>query len=86
MSLVCPTPQPWYRVYQSLKDFAANNPCNPSLPPIPLILNGWVYSSDFDKMLRWKKTIEWTRANGCSFIVENIPESDFYSTFEVVQI
>lgn len=78
MPLICPNPQPWDTVYQRLKAFATKNSCTPSSPPIPLILNGWVYSNDLDKILRWRETVEWASANGCSDIIDQLLESDYY--------
>lgn len=52
--------------------------CNPPFPPKPLILAGWAYSSDIEKMKRWDETVSWANANGCEKIINEIPDSDFY--------
>jgi hypothetical protein len=46
---------------------------------MPLILNGWAYSNDVEKMRRWEETVTWARDNGSPEIIE-IPDEDFYYT------
>jgi len=58
-------------------------PCIPPSPPIPLILAGWAYSNDVEKMQRWEETVAWARNNGCPEIVE-VPDEDFYYAEEPV--
>jgi hypothetical protein len=47
--------------------------------PTPLILAGWWATNDTEKMLRWKETVEWGTANGCTVLIEGIAEKDFYN-------
>jgi|LSQX01.3.fsa_nt_gb hypothetical protein len=84
MILVCPKPLFWNNIYKELKAFAGHNFCTPSSPPVPLILSGWVFTNDSEKQKRWQKTIEWAKANGCSYIVDNIPEENFYYAYELL--
>jgi hypothetical protein len=42
-----------------------------------MILAGWAYSNDVDKMLRWEETVAWARVNDCANLVE-ISDQDFY--------
>lgn len=83
MIIVCPKPFVWNDIYKRLRIFTALNQC-PSSPPTPLILSGWVFTNDLDKLIRWQETIEWANANGCSYIVNNIPEDDFYYVYELL--
>jgi len=45
--------------------------------PVPLILGGWAYSNDIEKMQRWEETVAWAGKNGCADLVE-APSGDFY--------
>ena len=58
--------------------YAKAHPCTPLSPPVPLILNGWVYSNDVEKMRRWEETVAWANGNSCAEIVVAIPDQDFY--------
>lgn len=78
MKRICPNPIPWDRVFKNLVKHAEHHPCRPPSPPKPLILAGWAYSNDDEKMLRWEETVNWAKANGCAEIVNGIPDSDFY--------
>jgi hypothetical protein len=80
---VCPNPTPWNNAYQRLVAFSRRVPCEPANPPVPLILNGWVYSNDANKKERWTKTIEWAEQNRCSEILQSVPDSDFYFVDEL---
>jgi len=78
MKRICPMPDPWNQAYERLTKFAQFNPCAPPLPPRPLILAGWVFSNDIDKMQVWEETVDWAVQNGCANLVTDIPDSDFY--------
>src|SRR5438105_1118445 len=78
MKRICPKPIPWNKAFDSLSRHATSRTCTPPAPPIPLILAGWVYSNDQDKMLQWADTVAWAYANGCGQIVDKIPDKDFY--------
>ncbi len=75
---ICPNPGPLWDAYNRLVAFSKDNRCRPWKPPFPLILGGWAFSSDFDKMQRWNMTVAWARGNGCAEIVDAIPDEDFY--------
>lgn len=78
MHMICPNPMPWNDVYTKLCMFAECHSCTPLKPPVPLILAGWAYSNDYEKMERWRQTIEWAKANGCEQITAAVKETDFY--------
>jgi len=49
---ICPNPTEWMKIGKILK-IKAGHPCT------PLILNGWVFSSDFEKRNRLTDQIEY---------------------------
>ena len=78
MKRICPNPMPWHKVSQALVDHARSHSCTPSSPPTPLILAGWAYSTDAEKLNRWEETLAWAERNGCSNVTASIGDSDFY--------
>jgi len=68
----------WHETFERLTNYAQRNPCTPASPPKPLILAGWTYSNDIEKMQRWEETVGWAEKNGCSNIVSSISDQDFY--------
>ena len=79
MIRICPKPIPWNDVFKCLKDYSETHVCEPSHPPVPLILNGWVYSNDIQKQERWQATVRWAARNGCDDLVERPSSDDFYT-------
>jgi len=69
---------PWHSTFERLTGYAKNHQCTPPFPPTPLILNGWAYSNDVEKMRRWEETVAWANANGCRDVILDIPAEDFY--------
>lgn len=78
MKRICPNPMQWHETYERLTNYAQRNLCTPPSPPKPLILAGWAYSNDIEKMQRWEETVDWAEKNGCNNIVSDIPDHDFY--------
>jgi hypothetical protein len=78
MKRICPNPMPWHEAVERLTKYASLHACTPPSPPVPLILAGWVYGNDLEKMNRWGETVVWADSNGCADLVSNIPEQDFY--------
>lgn len=76
MNRVCPHPDAWSNVYEHLCKVAAARP-GLGKPPIPLILAGWAWSNDVEKMCRWEMTVQWAREAGCEEIIAAIPDEDF---------
>jgi len=68
----------WHETFERLTNYAQRNSCTPPSPPKPLILSGWAYSNDIEKMQRWEETVYWAEKNGCSNLVSIIPDQDFY--------
>ena len=71
-------PGRWNDIYMRLLEYAQAHACSPASPPVPLILNGWVYSNDAAKSVRWEATLAWARTNGCEALVGDIPDADYY--------
>jgi hypothetical protein len=78
MKRVCPNPIPWKQAFERLTTHAKCRRCTPASPPTPLILAGWAYTNDEQKMRRWIETLAWANANGCAEMVNEIPDADFY--------
>ncbi len=78
MERICPNPIPWHEAFQYLAEYARQHTCTPPSPPTPLILNGWAYSNDVQKLERWKETVAWATDNGCTELVSGMPDHDFY--------
>jgi hypothetical protein len=79
---ICPNPSRWNDVHKQLVNYAEAHSCRPSRPPAPLILAGWAYSNDTEKMHRWKETVDWASANGCAEIVKAVSDQDLYKVEE----
>mgnify|MGYP006280853949 CR=1 FL=1 len=78
MTIVCPKAHIWASIHKRLEDFAAQNVCAPPQPPIPLVLAGWAFSNDHQKLQRWRETVEWAERNSCLDIVGSIPPDEYY--------
>lgn len=77
---------PWHEAFERLTKYAQLHPCVSPSPPKPLILAGWAYSNDVEKMQRWEETVAWAAINGCTNLVSGIPDSDFYFVEETCQL
>jgi len=82
MKRICPNPMPWNDAFEQLTKFAKAHACTPPSPPKPLILAGWAYSNDVEKMGRWEETVAWANDNGCLEMIMCIPNHDFYFVSE----
>ena len=71
---ICPNPNRWNEIFQDLcrqyemkigkkLPSIASERTKAGGPPTPLILSGWVFSTDADKQSRWLETIEWATEN-----------------------
>jgi hypothetical protein len=83
MIRICPNPDPWHRVYGDLMAAWRERGGEPPEPPVPLILNGWVFSSDADKEHRWAATVAWAGERGLAHLIPSIPDDEwhFVSTY-----
>jgi hypothetical protein len=82
MKFVCPLPPRWGDIYLALQETweASGRPGDG--PPVPLILNGWVVSSDFDKHQRWQDTVEWANQHGLAHLIPELSDSEEYLVAE----
>lgn len=78
---VCPLPIHWARLDKRLRELARERSL--SLPPTPLILAGWNFSSDAEKQRRWNETIEWARVYGLGHELSSLPIDAMYRVAEV---
>lgn len=83
---ICPNPERWKIIFETLcreyeKKYSCKLPStvveirNAGGPPTPLVLNGWVFSSDLDKALRFTETIHWAEKHGLSNLI-SVEEKD----------
>lgn len=79
MERVCPNPPVWNRIYQRLKAHWESLERRADEPPFPLILNGWVFSSDLDKQQRWDATVRWASEQGASNLIPELRDENWYS-------
>ncbi|WP_424316259.1 hypothetical protein, partial [Haloferula sp.] len=52
-------------------------------PPLPLVLDGWHYSSDVDKQFRWRQVVDWAKRNGEHEALLDLKEEDCYYVSEL---
>ena len=76
MIRVCPQPNVWNDVYKCLLRVAASRP-NLREVPVPLILAGWAWTNDVEKMDRWEMTVKWAKEAECEEIITAIADEDF---------
>ena len=79
MVKICPNPTAWYNCHKRLKRSAEAKQIDPRSIPIPLILNGWMFSSDLERQRQWQDTVEWANQHGLGDLVD-IPEHRFFFT------
>jgi hypothetical protein len=65
-----PIPTAWARVHKAMRKYSEVNVCNPQNPPSPLILGGWAFSTDLQKIERWEDFKLWAKTNGCLELVD----------------
>lgn len=82
MVRVCPQSTAWHQVHKRLVAYARHTLCRPAEPPAPLILNGWVFSNDVERIQRCQEMVEWATRNGCAELVANVEAKDFYVVTE----
>lgn len=77
---ICPLPIKWNAIYNALEE-ARKKSANPIPPsPIPLILAGWSYSTDFDKRIRWEETIQWAEQHGFEHLLQGVNDDEWYTS------
>ena len=72
-------PDTWAAVHQRLlKAWTKSGDRAIPEPPRPLILNGWVFSSDSEKQARWAETVRWATRHGLSHLIPDIEQRNSY--------
>ena len=59
---VCPVPKAWHRLWRLLQEKTQTN--GRWSPSLPLILDGWHYSSDVEKANRVEEHLRWAVDHG----------------------
>ena len=83
MIRVCPIPRKWHAIHQALEKHWRMHGRPEDPPPKPLILSGWVFSSDFDKLERWKAIEVWAIRNGVEQVIEVKKDEDWHQVIEL---
>ncbi|MBT7618039.1 MAG: hypothetical protein HN590_12220 [Calditrichaeota bacterium] len=84
MIRICPKPELWYKVFQTLEKYARTHKCAPSDPPRALVLSGWTFATDLEKKERWEEMLAWATGNNCIYLVVDIADKDFYEVEELI--
>ncbi|WP_375582233.1 hypothetical protein [Cyclobacterium xiamenense] len=76
---VSPLPGVWHELHQRLMDFWTNDLNKMGIkPPIPLILAGWNFSSDYEKRDRWQATLKWAEERCCTHLIKELSDEEKY--------
>jgi hypothetical protein len=75
---ICPMPMAWDDIHRKLRAAWESAGRLGDEPPVPLILNGWVFTSDLDKKLRWDETIAWAKARSLEHLVPHLSKTQRY--------
>lgn len=62
-------------VYNAMREWADEHPCEPSEPPKPLILSAYWHSTERDKERRWREMIAWAERNGCAHVLDIVSDA-----------
>jgi hypothetical protein len=76
VGFICPVPDVWAAAHQRLLRAWKRAGKVASEPPIPLILNGWAFSSDAEKADRWTVTVKWAERHGHSHLIPTMRERE----------
>jgi len=81
---ICPSPMVWNTIYNIQTEFYnkinRDDKLNIPKPPIPPILAAWHYTSDYDKLQRWKEVQLWSLfyMNDSTGANKSLSNEDFY--------
>ena len=77
--MICPVPRIWNEIHQALFAYWQEKlEMKGVKPPVPLILAGWNFSSDFEKSERWKETVKWAEKMNCTHLIKELSDDDKY--------
>jgi len=76
---ICPQLYLWRPIYTSLCE-ARDQSGNTDIPMPPQVFNmqGWMLSTDENKLKRWRATIAWAAEYGFSHVIPELCEQDWY--------
>lgn len=80
MIFVCPKAPVWYQTFERLREAWTASGRVGDEPPMPLLLAGWIYSSDRDKQVRWNATVLWAEERALSHLIPQLAPEDQYCT------
>ena len=80
MIIVCPKAGIWWQTFERLRDAGIAAGHVGDAPPFPLILAGWIYSSDRDKQERWLALVRWAEEHSLSHLIPELAPEDQYCT------
>jgi len=76
---ISPIPKIWHEIHQGLNNYWKKElDSKGAKPPIPLILAGWNFSSDFEKSERWKSTLDWAEERNCLHLIKDLGDDEKY--------
>ena len=77
-TFVCPMPVVWADIHSDLTRAWEASGRRGAKPPVPLILNGWVFTSDRDKKDRWTETVAWAKAHALEHLLPELKDNQCY--------
>lgn len=71
---ICPLPPEWAKLHAA----ACIATTDGDTFPKPLILNGWAFSSDEEKLQRWAETVVWLRERSLENLIDTEVGESWY--------
>ena len=71
-----PKLQIWIDTHKSFMQELKNHPKLPH-PPKFLILQGWGFSSNLEKEIRWKEICAWANEHGLDHLIPKLSDADY---------
>jgi len=78
MIFVGPKPNIWWETFERLCETWVERGRLGEQPPMPLIISGWIYSSDRDKQERSSSTLSWAEQHSLTNMIPNFKPEDQY--------
>ena len=80
---LCPQQDVWFEIHEALVKAWRSAGAPGEAPPDPLVLSGWNYSNDLDKMNVWWQTTQWAERQGFSQLIRPLePREMLFSVGE----
>ena len=76
---ICPQLYLWRQIYTNLCE-ARDSAGSTSIPMPPQVFNmqGWMLSTDMNKLSRWEATVNWAAEHGFSKVIPEFSSDDWY--------